>query len=70
MIPVHTFGSLCHSRNKQHASRFERKHEKTFRLCYSSTMDLKISLIDRLLKIFNMKGSREVSFGIPECSSI
>lgn len=65
----HSWQPLYHSCNKQHASHFERKHEKTSYLCYSSAMGLKTSLIDRLLKTFNMKGSWEVSHDIPDCPS-
>lgn len=60
--------SFC-SPNKQHMPHFERNHEKTFYLCYSSTMVLKTSLQARLLKTFNMKRSKEVSHRMQECPS-
>lgn len=66
----HFWLPLFHSHNKQRASYFERNHEKTVYLCYSSTMGLKTSLQARLLKTFNMKRSREVSHRIPESPSI
>lgn len=65
----HFWKPLYLSHNKECASHFERKYENKFYLCYLSSTGLKTTLTDRLLRTFNVKGSREISHGIAECPS-